>query len=206
MSPWSYFPATAADARVRGVHRPVEKSHAVGSRLTQLIGRGFVAVVFGLGCFGLTTVSLFLPRITTGVLDLVFGSYALVDGVMALAFGGWAAARGQVWPAVILRGIVGLVAGLFSLHAPLTTPQVSAHVIGGWALLTGLLDLATGIALGPRDRLVALGWIGAISIAFGILLLAAPEMWILLLLVAVGFHSVLGGTLLLACFLRRADF
>lgn len=206
MSPWSYFPAAAADARVRGVYRPVDKSHAAGPRLTQLISRGFIAVVFGLGCFGLTTVSLFLPRITTRVLDVVFGSYSLIDGAVALGMGGWAAARGQVWPAVILRGVVGLVAALFSLHAPMTTPQVSAHVIGGWALLTGLLDLATGIALGPRDRLVALGWIGALSIAFGILLLAAPDMWILLLLFAVGLHSVVSGALLLACFLRRAGF
>jgi hypothetical protein len=31
-------------------------------------------------------------------------------------------------------------------------------------------------------------------------------MWILLLLVAVGLHSVVGGALLLACFLRRAGF
>jgi uncharacterized membrane protein HdeD (DUF308 family) len=206
MSPWSYFPAAAARARVRGVRRPVEKTHAVGPRLTQLISRGFVAVVFGLGCFGLTTASLFLPRITTGVLDLVFGSYALVDGVMALATGGWAAARGQVWPAVILRGIVGLVAALFSFHIAMAIPQVSAHVIGGWALLTGFLDMVTGIAVGTRDRLVALAWIGAISIAFGLLLLAAADMWILLLLLAVGLHSVLSGALLLACFLRRAGF
>jgi uncharacterized membrane protein HdeD (DUF308 family) len=188
------------------VYRSAETSHTVGPRLTHLVSRGFIAVVFGLGCFGLTTVSLFLPRITTGVLDLVFGSYALVDGMVALGIGGWAAARGRFWPATILRGIVGLVAALFSYHVPMTAPLVSAHVIGGWALLTGLLDLGTAVAPGLRDRLGALGWVGAISIIFGILLLATADIWILLLLFAVGLYSVVGGVFLLAFFLRRAGF
>jgi uncharacterized membrane protein HdeD (DUF308 family) len=188
------------------VYRLAERNYAVGPRLTHLVSRGFIAVAFGLGCFGLTTVSLFLPRVTTAVLDLVFGSYALVDGVVALAIGAGAAGSRRLRPAMLLRGIFGLVAALFSFHAPMTTPLASAHVIGGWALLTGLLDLGTAIARGQRDRLGSLGWAGVMAIITGILLLTPPDVWILLLLFVVGLYLVVAGVFLLAFVLRRAGF
>ncbi|NIQ57357.1 MAG: HdeD family acid-resistance protein, partial [Gemmatimonadetes bacterium] len=69
--------------------------------------RGVLAIIFGL-------FALFLPGITLTALVLLFGAYALVDGVFAIV----SAIRGQAgrsWWELAIEGIAGIAAGVIAL-------------------------------------------------------------------------------------------
>src|SRR5712692_3815154 len=82
--------------------------------------RGLAAIVFGILAF-------IWPGVTLSVLVLLFGAYAIVDGVLAL----YTAVRSdgkQIW-APLLEGVVGIAAGLVAFFLPgLTAPnRVTRH-------------------------------------------------------------------------------
>ncbi len=63
--------------------------------------RGLMALLFGVA-------ALALPGVTFEVLILVFGAYALVDGLFAFTAGLWAAGSERRWWPLVLVGIVGV--------------------------------------------------------------------------------------------------
>jgi uncharacterized membrane protein HdeD (DUF308 family) len=70
--------------------------------------RGLVAVLFGLLTF-------LLPGITLATLVLLFGAYALVDGIFnVIAF--FKVASHQ-W-ALLIEGVVGIIAGVLTFALP----------------------------------------------------------------------------------------
>ena len=75
--------------------------------------RGLFAVLFGLLAF-------FMPRITLLTLVLLFGAYVLLDGIFDIV----AAIRSprHHW-ALILEGVVGIVAGILTLGWPAITAK-----------------------------------------------------------------------------------
>src|SRR5215470_1738558 len=126
--------------------------------------RGIVAILFGVFTF-------FWPAITLTVLALVFGAYALIDGVftiVAVFRGGRAQYR---WWVLLLEGIVSLGAGLVTFLWPGITVVALIYVLAAWAVLTGLLELAAAIQLRKHitgEWLLALA--GIASFLFGVLL------------------------------------
>ncbi len=73
--------------------------------------RGVVAIIFGF-------LALTQPEQALQALVLVFGAYALVDGIFAVVAG--IAARGyfERWWAVLLEGVAGVVIGLLTFFWP----------------------------------------------------------------------------------------
>src|ERR1051325_736490 len=73
--------------------------------------RGIAAIIFGVLTF-------VLPGITLAVLVLLFGAYALVDGIFALI----TAARGrdtaQPWWALVVEGVLSIAAGIVTFAWP----------------------------------------------------------------------------------------
>src|SRR5256885_4424651 len=103
--------------------------------------RGALAVLFGV-------LALVWPAITIGVLVLLFGAYALVDGVFALGsalFGGARVEGRRAW--LILEGVVGVAAGIVAFVWPGVTALALLWVIAAWAIITGVLEIATAIRL-----------------------------------------------------------
>jgi uncharacterized membrane protein HdeD (DUF308 family) len=78
-----------------------------------LVLRGLFAVLFGLLAF-------FMPRITLLTLVLLFGAHVLLDGIFDIV----AAIRSprHHW-ALILEGVVGIVAGILTLGWPAITAK-----------------------------------------------------------------------------------
>ncbi|THJ65864.1 hypothetical protein E8P82_11345 [Arthrobacter echini] len=159
---------------------------AVGNAM---LGRGVVALIFGI-------LVLVWPQATVVVLVLLFGSYAIIDGITAgvhwfSARRGPVAYRSSGW--VLAGGIVSVLAGLVALLVPGLTALAIALVIGIWALLLGITQVI--LALAGR-KAVSLWWVGLVSgilaIIFGLLLLIFPGAGILGLL---GFLGVFGITL-----------
>ena len=74
-----------------------------------LLLRGIAAVLFALA-------ALFWPGITLFVLIIIFGAYALVDGVFALV-AGIRGSGGRRW-VLLAEGVLGVLAGLVTFFWP----------------------------------------------------------------------------------------
>ncbi|MCW2504615.1 MAG: hypothetical protein JWO79_2899 [Actinomycetia bacterium] len=159
--------------------------------------RGGVAVLFGV-------LALVWPGMTVLVLVALFGAYALVDGVTALftAIRGGPRAMGRRgW--LVLEGIAGLAAGILTLLWPGITAVVLVWLIGGWAVVTGVLEIAAAIRLRKEiegEWMLILA--GIASVFFGVLLIALPGPGALALAWLIGVYAIVFGVLELALALR----
>ena len=153
--------------------------------------RGVIAILFGLAAF-------LRPGIALEALILLFGAYALVDGVFSIVgvFGG---TRGGTprW-LLFLEGVVSILAGLIALIFPGLTAVALLYLVAAWAIVTGLAQAATAIRLRQEitgEWALILG--GILSVIFGLLLAVLPAVGILSLVWLVGAYAVAFGILLL---------
>jgi uncharacterized membrane protein HdeD (DUF308 family) len=154
--------------------------------------RGVVAILFGLLAFA-------LPGLTLGVLVILFGAYALVDGVVAIVAAVRAAERHERWGPMLVAGLAGVGAGVVTFAWPLATAVGLLYLISAWALVLGVFKIVSAIRL--RRLIPGEGWLllnGVLSVAFGIVLLAAPGMGLLALVWWVGAAAIVQGVLFIA--------
>jgi len=151
--------------------------------------RGVAAVLFGVLAF-------VWPGITLAVLVLLFGAYALVDGVLGIVV----AVRGGTDHrlAMGLEGVVGVLAGLAAFVYPGLTALVLLYIIAFWAILTGVLEVVAAVRL---RRVITNEWGliigGVLSVLFGIVLIASPGAGALAVVFLIGAYAVLFGVALL---------
>lgn len=157
--------------------------------------RGVLAILFGL-------LAWIWPGITLLVLVILFGAYALVDGIFAIGAairGG--AGRSRKW--LVVTGVAGIVAGLVTLTWPGVTALVLLLLIAWWAVLTGIFEIVAGIRL--RQQIEG-EWIyivsGVISVIFGIMLFVWPVSGALAVIWIIGFFSILFGLAMIVASLR----
>jgi len=149
--------------------------------------RGALAVILGVVAF-------VWPGITFEALVLLFGAYAFLDGVLVFSFGLMAAGDGQEWWPLVLSGILGIGLGVLTFVRPEAMALALVYVVGFWAIVTGLLEIVAAIRL--RD-LVSGEWMmglsGALSIIFGVLVVAQPNSGAIALVYLFGFYAILTG-------------
>jgi uncharacterized membrane protein HdeD (DUF308 family) len=163
--------------------------------------RGALAVLFGF-------VALIWPGITVLALVLLFGAYALVDGVMALYTAlfdrGRPGGRGVGW--LVLEGVAGVLAAIGAVVWPGITALVLLYLIAAWALVTGVAEILTAIRL---RREIEGEWLmilsGALSILFGVLAFLFPSAGALAVVWLIGAYAIAFGVVMaiLAFRLRR---
>jgi uncharacterized membrane protein HdeD (DUF308 family) len=158
--------------------------------------RGVLAILFGLA-------ALLRPGIALEALILLFGAYALVDGVFSIVgvFGG---ARGGMprW-LLLLEGIAGIVAGIVAFFLPVLTAFALYFLIIAWALVTGVAEISTAIRLRREiEGEWAMTLSGALSILFAVVLLASGAIGIFTLVWVIGVYAVVFGVLLLIAAFR----
>jgi len=148
---------------------------------------------------------MFAPSVTFVSLVLLFGVYAIVDGVLAL---GLAAEPHRPRSALIARGLISIAAGIVALVWPGITGFVLLIVIASWAIVSGVLEVVMAIQLRKKiegEWLLALE--GVLSIAFGVLLMLAPLAGAIVLGLWIGAYAlVLGGMLIGTAFRLRSYF
>ena len=169
-----------------------------GWRWWTVVLRGVAAIIFGL-------FSLFAPAAAFLTLVLLFGVYALVDGVLALALNLSKAAypRGVT----IARGLVSIAAGLVVLLAPGVSAAVLLLVIATWAVVSGALEVAMAIRLRKQlDREWMLGIEGGLSILFGVLLALWPLAGVVVLALWVGAYALVFGGMQIGTGLRLRSY
>ena len=95
--------------------------------------------------FGLA--ALLRPDIALAALILLFGAYALVDGVFAIVgvFGGTRSGTPR-W-LLLLEGVVGILAGIIAFVNPGLTAIALLYLVAAWAVVAGVAQIATAIRL-----------------------------------------------------------
>ena len=157
--------------------------------------RGVAALIFGV-------LALLLPISTLAALILLFGAYAVVEGVFNLI----AALRGDAsaprW-LLLLEGLVSIAAGLVTFFLPGLTALVLLYVIAAWAIVTGVLEIATAVRL--HNRITGEWWLalsGILSVVIGGLMMWAPGAGALALVLWIGAYAIVFGALLIGLSFR----
>ena len=159
--------------------------------------RGAIAVLFGL-------LALIWPGVTVLVLVALFGAYALVDGVIALAtaFVGNRESRSErTWQ--IVEGAAGILIGIMTFAWPGVTALVLLWLIAFWAVVTGVLEIVAAVRLRKEiqgEWLLILS--GALSVLFGLLLAIWPAAGALTVVFLIGIYAIVFGAALIMLGLR----
>jgi uncharacterized membrane protein HdeD (DUF308 family) len=152
--------------------------------------RGLAAIVFGILAWA-------WPGVTMITLVLFWGAYALVDGVAALV-GGWQTKdSGKPMWQIVLVGIVGIAAGIFTFVQPGVTAVALLILIAAWAIVNGVFEIAAAIRLRKEienEWLLILS--GVLSIAFGIFMIVNPGAGAMAVLWLIGVFAIAYGALL----------
>lgn len=161
--------------------------------------RGAIAIVLGI-------IALLLPGPTFLALAIAFGTFAMIDGILALvALFDRNSKMSRGW--LGLEAAAGIGTGIITFVWPGITALALTYLIAAWALVTGAIKIANAIRL---RKLIKREWLlvlsGLISIAFGVLLAAMPLPGIIGVMWAVGIFGLVYGTMMvvLSVRLRRA--
>ncbi|CAM3371459.1 HdeD family acid-resistance protein [Occultella aeris] len=152
--------------------------------------RGAVAIVFGI-------LALVWPDKVLTAFVLLLGIFWAVDGVLAIVHG----IRTRGTPGAgseIFFGILGAVAGVFLIVQPDVGATILLIVAGVWAIIGGLILVISAVR--GRKSLGA-AWtlglaLGVITLAFGIFLVAAPDVAATTFGILLGIYALLAGIVL----------
>jgi uncharacterized membrane protein HdeD (DUF308 family) len=151
--------------------------------------RGIAATVFGVIAFT-------HPVMAIATLVLFFGAWVLIDGIFRIvgAIGHHGSDPDWGWQLVI--GILGVIVGLLTFHAPQVTALASVIYIAAWALMIGATEIAVAIKL---RREIKGEWflilMGLASIVFAALLLWNPLAGAAALIWIMAWYAVIFGVL-----------
>lgn len=152
--------------------------------------RGVALVLFGL-------LALLDPGITLATLVLLFAAFAFANGVFTL-FSAIAERRDEThWVSLLLGGAASIAVGVITWLKPGITATFLLYLIAGWAIVTGLFEIATAIRL---RKLITHEWLlglaGALAVLFGLLLIAFPGAGALAVILWIGAFALVEGVLL----------
>ncbi len=153
--------------------------------------RGLLGIIFGIFAF-------VYPGITLVVLVAFFGAYMFLDGVIALVQAIRLRHERERWPMLLLEGILGIAVGLITYFWPGITAIAWLYTIAAWAIITGVLEIATAI----RFRRIIQGEFlfiltGIISILLGVVLAMMPVAGLIAWVYVIGAYAIVFGALLI---------
>jgi uncharacterized membrane protein HdeD (DUF308 family) len=157
---------------------------------TFLLLRGLAAIAFGI----LTWTR---PGISLTALVLLFGAYALIDGMLAVSAAVSGRKEQEYWWVLLLGGLIGIGVGIMTFLNPGVTAFALLFYIAIWAITTGVLEIIVAIRVRKEVhgewRLILAG---LASVAFGAFLMARPGAGALTVLWVIAAYAVAFGILL----------
>ena len=151
--------------------------------------RGIAFIVFGVTAF-------MWPGPTIAILVLLYGAFALVDGVLALAHAIMGGNMGSRWWLALI-GVAGIAVGILTFMWPALAVLWLLTFIACWAIVLGVFQIAGAIKLRKEidnEWTLILG--GALSVLFGLVLLVAPGAGAIGLIWVIATYAVVFGVLL----------
>ena len=158
--------------------------------------RGVLAILFGLSAF-------IWPGITWLTLILLFGVYAIADGLIAIWTGFSRTKESARWWIFLFEGLLGIGAGMVALLWPDLATLVLIYMIASWAVFTGILEIVAAIRLRheiTNEWFLALG--GVLSVGVGILLFLQPAAGSLAIIWIIAGYALVFGILLVILGIR----
>jgi uncharacterized membrane protein HdeD (DUF308 family) len=156
------------------------------STSTSLILLGILGVIVGV-------IAIAWPGVTIAALVILFAVYAFIGaGLQAMR----AFSSGTAGPVLghLLLSLVCLAAGVAALAWPSPTALVLVLIVGIWAFVAGFAEMGaafmTGESAGTRAMFIVTG---LISIAFGVVLTARPNIGAVTLALLFGLYSLIYG-------------
>ena len=149
--------------------------------------RAVLAIAFGI-------LALVWPGATTFVLVLLFGTFALGDGIFAIATSITFHRHFERWWALLLEGLAGIILGFLTFLWPGITALILVYFIAAWAVITGIFEIVAAIQF--RDVIPgewAMILTGLLSVVFGILLSVFPAVGTLGLVWMIGIYAISDG-------------
>ena len=161
-----------------------------------LVLRGVAAVLFGVLAFA-------LPGITLAVLVIVWGAYALADGILALIAAYRVRDQGKPFWALVIVGLLGIAAGIVTFIWPGMTALLLLMFIAAWAIVMGIFQIVAAIRLRKEiQNEWLLGLSGVLSVLFGIIMFVQPGAGALALIWVIAAYAIVFGVLLIWLGLR----
>jgi uncharacterized membrane protein HdeD (DUF308 family) len=153
---------------------------------SSFIARGILAVIVGI-------IAIAWPGVTILALVILFAVYAFMDAVIEAtrAFGSRSA--GPVFGHLLLA-LIDVAAGIIALVWPGPTALVLVIVVAAWAIVGGFAELfaafQSGETAGTRAFFILAG---LVSIAFGVVIAARPNVGAVTLALLFGLYSIIYG-------------
>jgi len=157
------------------------------------VARGIASILFGV-------LTIVWPRASIAAIILLFGIYALADGVVLLGFAFRAEGRKAAY---VARGLLSIAAGVVTFLYPGLTALSLYVLIGVWALTAGAAELAIAFAI--RKDVANVGGLvlaGVLSFACGIALLALPLAGMVALVGLIAAYAIVNGAVLITAGVR----
>jgi len=165
----------------------------IGNFRTMVLLRGIAAILFGI-------LTLVWPNLSLTVLVYLFGVFAVVSGITAVA----AALRNreeQGWGLLLFEGLLGILAGVVALIWPGITALAFLYLLAAWAIITGILELVAPLWFPMRGgRAVLMVLAGLVSIVFGILIAAQPAAGLLTVVWLIGVYAIVFGVMFIVVY------
>jgi uncharacterized membrane protein HdeD (DUF308 family) len=158
--------------------------------------RGIVAVIFGILAY-------LWPGATWVAIAILFGAYALADGIFAIVATVRAAETQQRWWPFLIEGIVGIVIAAITFYDVRITIFALYFTIAAWAFLTGIFEIVAAIEL--RKHLANEFWLilgGIASIAFAVLMIWFPLAGFLAITWLIAAYAIVFGIMMIALAFR----
>ena len=156
------------------------------STSTSLILTGILAVIVGI-------IAIAWPSVTILALVILFAVYAFIAAGMQAARAFSSRDAGPVFGHLLL-GLIDLAAGVVALVWPGPTAYVLVIIVAAWALVGGVVEIVGGFGAGETAGTRAMFILsGLVSVAFGVLLFARPNVGAVTLALLFGLYSLIYG-------------
>ncbi|MBV8531919.1 MAG: HdeD family acid-resistance protein [Candidatus Eremiobacteraeota bacterium] len=158
--------------------------------------RGIAAIIFGILAF-------LWPGATWVAIAILFGAYALVDGIFAIVAAVRAAETHERWWPFLIEGIVGIVIAGITFYDVRITLLALYWTIAAWAFLTGIFEIVAAVQL--RKHIANEFWLiigGIASIVFGVLMIWFPAAGALAIIWLISAYAIVFGIIMIAFSLR----
>ena len=158
--------------------------------------RGLAAVIFGLLLF-------VWPFISLAVLVILFGAYAMADGLFSIVATAKVPTNSSRWWSLLIGGVLSFVIGLLTFIWPGITALALLYLIALRAMVIGVIEI---IAASRLRREITGGWVlalsGIISILFGLMMFIYPAAGALVVIWLIGLYAFVTGAMLLVLAFR----
>lgn len=168
----------------------------IGTHWWLFLIRGILALAFG---FALP----FFPVAALFTIAILFGFYAILDGVVSLYAAFKMTHTNGRWVWLTIEGIIGLAAGAYALFMPGVAILALSWLLGAWLLVTGFAALGSAFTVRRHVANEMFWLLGAIvSIVFGVAIFFTPILGAWALIYGLSLYAIVAGFIFISLAMR----